>query len=105
MHRFLHEQGLPPGVITVERDNLTKNVRDKAYGQSTDVNTPKPVRTSYADIMRKGTKRTMKVSFLESERRVTLLSLSRNNPIVRTVSLTLIADLSLRKSRISITTN
>jgi hypothetical protein len=66
--------------ISVGKDNLLENVRNGADGQRTDTSDQKPVKNTYADITRKGVQRNP----LESVRKA-LLSLSRINPIVRTV--------------------
>ena len=59
---------------------MLENVRNGADGWKTDVRTQKPVKATYANITRKGVQRKP----LESVRRA-ILSLSRINPIVRTV--------------------
>jgi hypothetical protein len=59
-------------------------VRNGADGRRADTSDRKPVRNTYADITIKGVQRKP----LESVRKA-LLSLSRINPIVRTVELTL----------------
>jgi hypothetical protein len=59
---------------------ILDNVRNGADGQRTDTSDRKPVKNTYADITRKGVQRKP----LESVRKA-LLSLSRINPIVRTV--------------------
>ena len=64
----------------VGKDNLLDNVRNGAGGRRTDTRDQKPVKNIYADITRKGVRRKP----LESVRKA-LLSLSRINPIVRTV--------------------
>jgi hypothetical protein len=64
----------------VGKDNLLDNVRNGADGRRTDTSDQKPVKNTYADITRKGVQRKP----LESVRKA-LLSLSRINPIVRTV--------------------
>ena len=64
----------------VGKDNLLDNVRNGAGGRRTDTRDQKPVKNIYADITRKGVQRKP----LESVRKA-LLSLSRINPIVRTV--------------------
>jgi hypothetical protein len=64
----------------VGKDNLLDHVRNGADGQRTDTSDQKPVKNTYADITRKGVQRKP----LESVRKA-LLSLSRINPIVRTV--------------------
>ncbi len=69
-----------PSQERVERDNLLENVRNGADGRRADTSDRKPVKNTYADIARKGVQRKP----LESVRRA-ILSLSRINPIVRTV--------------------
>jgi hypothetical protein len=64
----------------VGEDNLLDNVRNGADGRMADTSDRKPVKNTYADITRKGVQRKP----LESVRKA-LLSLSRINPIVRTV--------------------
>jgi hypothetical protein len=49
----------------VGRDELVKIVRNKADGRTTDKSILRPVRTTYANVVRKGTKRKMKVFFLK----------------------------------------
>jgi hypothetical protein len=64
-----------------EVKEIVRNVTD---GRKTDVSAPVPVTNTYADAARKGAWRRP----IKSERRVKwnrLLSLSRNNPIVRLV--------------------
>jgi hypothetical protein len=73
-------QGSPTMVHTVGEDNLLDNVRNGADGRRADMSDRKPVKNTYADITRKGVQRKQ----LESVR-MALLSLSRINPIVRTV--------------------
>jgi hypothetical protein len=51
--------------VLVGRDKLVKNERNKVDGRTTDTSALKPARTSYANVVRKGTKRKMKVSFLK----------------------------------------
>jgi hypothetical protein len=63
---------------------LLENVRNGANERRTDASVQKPVEKTYADITRKGAQRKP----FESVRRVLLslsLSLSRINPILRTV--------------------
>ncbi len=64
----------------VGEDNLLDNVRNGADGRRTDTSDQKPVKNTYAEVTRKGVQRKP----LESVRKA-LLSLSRINPIVRTV--------------------
>mgnify|MGYP000308641772 CR=1 FL=1 len=63
-----------------EDNNILDNVRNGADGRRADTSDRKPVKNTYADITRKGVQRKP----LESVRKA-LLSLSRINPIVRTV--------------------
>jgi hypothetical protein len=67
-------------LVGVGEDNILDNVRNGADGQRADTSDRKPVKNTYADITRKGVQRKP----LESVRKA-LLSLSRINPIVRTV--------------------
>ena len=69
-----------PSQERVERDHLLENVRNGADGRRTDVTIRKPVKNTYANITRQG----VRCKPLESARKA-LLSLSRINPIVRTV--------------------
>ncbi len=69
-----------PSQERVGEDNILDNVRNGADGRRTDTSDQKPVKNIYADITRKGVRRKP----LESVRKA-LLSLSRINPIVRTV--------------------
>jgi hypothetical protein len=64
----------------VGKNNLLGNVRNGANRRRTDTSDQKPVKNTNAGITRKGVQRKP----LESVRRV-LLSLSRINPIIRTV--------------------
>jgi hypothetical protein len=64
----------------VGKDNLLGNVRSGADGWRTDTSDHKPVKSTYADITRKG----VQCKPLESVRKA-LLSLSRISLVVRTV--------------------
>jgi hypothetical protein len=69
-----------PSQERVGEDNILDNVRNGANKRRADTSDRKPVKNTYANITRKGVQRKP----LESVRKA-LLSLSRINPIVRTV--------------------
>jgi hypothetical protein len=69
-----------PSQERVGENGLAENVRNGVDGRKTDARARKPDKVTYADITRKGVQRKP----LESVRRA-ILSLSRINPIVRTV--------------------
>ena len=69
-----------PSQERVGENGLAENVRNGVDGRKTDARARRPDKVTYADITRKGVQRKP----LESVRRA-ILSLSRINPIVRTV--------------------
>ena len=78
-----HINTLKPSAPSPSQERVGEPIiRNGAGGQKTDVRTQQSTRATYAHRQEKAKQHEL---VLESERSVTLLSLSRNNPIVRTV--------------------
>jgi hypothetical protein len=94
----LKETVLTPSQECVERHSLPGNVRNGANRQKTDVSPQETVTATYANMTREGVQRKP----LESVRKAFL---SRINPILRTIKLTLFVDPFLCRPCINTATN